>query len=179
MRSARYCPLGGHVNKLSTIAQALADEIRSQDWSDAHSRADGARHDRVTDRTKTAQLSDDEAGTVHVNVMWVVAQALSDHDPNFDVHAFAEAAGVSDRYRLRKDGTPSGGIDAGIRPRRRGQTYTPKQLARLLGYTDETRPGKVVRDYLRATYPDRVKHKKWELNEAQAAAVLANVPRRA
>lgn len=167
------------MNKLSTIAQALADEIRTQDWSDVHSRADGARHDRATDRTAAPQLDDDETDTVRVNVMWVAAQALSDHDPNFDVHAFAEAAGVSERYRLRKDGSPSGGIDAGIRPKRTGQIYTPKQLARLLGYTDEARPGKVVRDYLRATYPDRAKYKKWELNEAQAAAALANVPRKA
>ena len=83
------------MRKLSTIAQALADEIAAQDWSDAHSRADGARHNRESDRTQAAQLAPDEADTVRVNVMWVVAQALSDHDPHFDVHAFAEAAGVS------------------------------------------------------------------------------------
>lgn len=167
------------MNTLSTIAQSLADEIRAQDWSDAHSRADGARHSRTADRTQSAQLTEDETETVHVNVMWVVAQALSDHDPNFDVHAFAEAAGVSRRYRLRKDGSASGGISAGVRPRPRGATYTPEQLARLLGYSDEERPGKVVRDYLRSHFPNHVKYDRWELNEAQASAVLANVPRKA
>lgn len=165
------------MQRLSTLAQALADEIRAQDWSDAHSRADGSRHDRTVDRTTAPQLDPDEAECVRVNVMWVTAQALSDHDPNFDVHAFAEAAGVSADYRLRKDGTPSGGIPAGIR-RTDGNTYTPVQLARLLGYTDEARPGKVVRDYLRAQHPSRVKYQRWLLNEAQAADVLANVPRR-
>lgn len=163
------------MRKLSTIAQALADEIAAQDWSDAHSRADGARHNRESDRTQAAQLAPDEADTVRVNVMWVVAQALSDHDPHFDVHAFAEAAGVSPGYRLRSDGSPSGAMTAGIRLRT-GETYTPKQLARLLGYTEETRPGKVVRDYLRAKNPKRAKYQPWVLNEAQAADVLANVP---
>jgi hypothetical protein len=109
--------------------------------------------------------------------MWVTAQALSDHDPNFDVHAYAEAAGVSAAYRLRKDGAPSGAIPAGLRSTD-GIAYTPVQLARLLGYTDEARPGKVVRDYLRAQHPSRVKYQRWFLNEAQAVDVLTNVPRR-
>ena len=163
------------MKKLSTIAQALADEIAAQDWSDVHSRPDGARHNRETDRTQAPQLSAHETDTVRVNVMWVVAQALSDHDPNLDVHAFAEAAGVSNSYRLRNDGTPSGAISAGIRWKT-GESYTPKQLARLLGYTNESRPGKVVRDYLRAQNPNRTKHQPWVLDEAQAADVLANVP---
>ncbi len=162
---------------LSTIAQSLADEIRAQDWSDAHSRADGARHDRKTDRTTDPQLDDVETATVHVNVMWVVAQALSDNDPNFDVHDFAEAAGVSDIYRLRKDGSPSGAIPAGIRRNPTRPTYTPVQLARLLGYHNEARPGKVVRDYLRDRYPDRATNSRWTLSEAEASDVLANVPR--
>lgn len=165
------------MGRLSTLAQTLAEEIKTQDWSDAHSRADGARHDRAIDRTNRPQLEPDEAECVRVNVMWVTAQALSIHDPNFDVHAFAEAAGVSADYRLRKDGTPSGAIPAGLR-RTDGATYTPVQLARLLGYTDEARPGKVVRDYLRSQYPGRAKHQRWVLDEAQAADVLANVPRK-
>lgn len=167
------------MKKLSTIAQALADEIKAQDWSDAHSRVDGARHNRELDRTQTEQLTEDQTDKVHVNVMWVVAQALSIHDPNLDVHAFAEASGVSREYRLRKDGTLSGAIPAGIRSLPSGDIYTPVQLARLLGYTDETRPGKVVRDYLRSKNPARKKYQRWELNEAQAADVLANVPRKA
>ncbi len=166
------------MSKLSTFAQTLADEIRAQDWSDAHSRADGARHDRMLDRTSAPQLSPDETETVHVNVMWVAAQALSIHDPNFDVHAFAEAAGVSDAYRLRKDGTPSRGIPAGLRRVSDDPTYTPVQLAKLLGYTDEARPGKVVRDYLRSRYPRHAKYERWDLNEREAADVLANVPRK-
>lgn len=166
------------MKRLSTLAQALADEIRAQDWSDVHSRADGARHDRERDKTSAETLSDDETDTVRVNVMWVVGQALSDHDPNFDIHAFAEEAGVSENYRLRKDGSPSGGIPAGIRSVPSGDTYTPAQLARLLGYHDEARPGKVVRDYLRDRHPQWAKYKRWELNEAQAADVLLNVPRK-
>lgn len=57
------------------------------------------------------------------------------------------------------------------------EPYTPAELARLLGYRDEARPGLVVRNYLRATYPDHVKNSRWELTEAEAADVLANVPR--
>lgn len=166
------------MSKLSTFAQTLADEIRAQDWSDAHSRADGARHNRSLDRTSAPQLSPDETDTVHVNVVWVVAQALSIHDPNFDVHAFAEAAGVSDTYRRRKDGTPSGGIPAGLRGGFNSPVYTPAQLAKLLGYTDEERPGKVVRDYLRSRYPRHMKNEQWLLDEREAADVLANVPRK-
>lgn len=54
---------------------------------------------------------------------------------------------------------------------------TPVELARLLGYRDEARPGLVVRNYLRATYSDHVKYSRWELTEMEAADVLANVPR--
>lgn len=57
-------------------------------------------------------------------------------------------------------------------------TYTPVQLARLLGYIDESRPGLVVRNYLRSKYPEHEKNARWELDEAQAADVVANVPRR-
>lgn len=56
-------------------------------------------------------------------------------------------------------------------------TYEPAELARELGYTDEARPGKVVREYLRAKYPDHPKHQRWVLDEEQAADVRANVPR--
>lgn len=33
-------------------------------------------------------------------------------------------------------------------------TYSPIELAYKLGYTGETRPGRVVRAYLREKYPD-------------------------
>lgn len=56
-------------------------------------------------------------------------------------------------------------------------TYEPAGLARELGYKDEARPGKVVRDYLRAKYPDHARHQRWVLDEEQAADVRANVPR--
>ncbi len=56
-------------------------------------------------------------------------------------------------------------------------TYTPVQLARLLGYTDEARPGLVVRNYLRSKYPEHEKNARWELDEMQAADVIANVRR--
>lgn len=57
------------------------------------------------------------------------------------------------------------------------EPYTPVELARLLGYRNEARPGLVVRNYLRASYHDHVKNSPWELTEAEAADVLANVPR--
>lgn len=57
-------------------------------------------------------------------------------------------------------------------------TYHPAELARELGYTDEQRPGKVVRDYLRKKYPDHPKYQRWVLDEVQAADVRANVPRK-
>ncbi|GAA1929674.1 hypothetical protein GCM10009775_22160 [Microbacterium aoyamense] len=57
------------------------------------------------------------------------------------------------------------------------EPYTPVELARLLGYRHEARPGLVVRSYLRKVYPNHIKNARWELNEAQAADVLANVPR--
>ncbi|WP_109211333.1 MULTISPECIES: hypothetical protein [Microbacterium] len=57
------------------------------------------------------------------------------------------------------------------------EPYTPVEFARFLGYRNEARPGFVVRNYLRATYPDHVKNSRWELTEAEAADVLANVPR--
>lgn len=58
------------------------------------------------------------------------------------------------------------------------EPYSPVELARLLGYHDEARPGLVVRAYLRTKYPEHQKNSRWELTEAQAADVLANVPRR-
>jgi len=55
-------------------------------------------------------------------------------------------------------------------------TYTPRELARELGYTNEARPGQVVREYLRNRYPEHLKHERWQLNEVQADDVRANVP---
>ncbi|WP_248762110.1 hypothetical protein [Pseudarthrobacter sp. SSS035] len=55
-------------------------------------------------------------------------------------------------------------------------TYEPAQLARELGYTNEQRPGKVVRDYLRRKYLDHTKYQRWVLDEVQAADVRLNVP---
>lgn len=57
-------------------------------------------------------------------------------------------------------------------------TYAPAELARELGYTEEQRPGKVIRDYLRKKYPDHPKYERWVLDAEQAADVRANVPRR-
>jgi hypothetical protein len=56
-------------------------------------------------------------------------------------------------------------------------TYEPIELARELGYTDEERPGKVVRDYLRVKYPDHAAYQRWVLDEEQADDVRANVPK--
>jgi hypothetical protein len=57
-------------------------------------------------------------------------------------------------------------------------TYTPTELARELGYTDEQRPGLIVREYLRKKYPDHPKYQRWLLDEAQAADVRTSVPRK-
>lgn len=57
-------------------------------------------------------------------------------------------------------------------------TYEPAELAQELGYTDEQRPGKVVRDYLRKKYPDHPRYQRWVLDEVQAADVRANVARK-
>jgi len=57
-------------------------------------------------------------------------------------------------------------------------TYEPAELARELGYIDEQRSGKVVRDYLRKTYPDHRKYERWVLDEGQAEDVRANVSRK-
>ena len=54
-------------------------------------------------------------------------------------------------------------------------TYTPRELAAELGYTNESRPGQVVRIYLRKRYPEH--SGLWVLGEAQADDVRANVPR--
>ncbi|WDF35288.1 hypothetical protein PTW37_17560 (plasmid) [Arthrobacter agilis] len=58
-------------------------------------------------------------------------------------------------------------------------TYSPAELARRLGYADETRPGRVIRDYLREKYTDHPHGQRWVIDEDQAADVLANVPRKA
>ena len=55
-------------------------------------------------------------------------------------------------------------------------TYTPRELSAELGYTNESRPGKTVRAYLRERYPEHPKHGRWVLDEAQADDVRANVP---
>lgn len=56
-------------------------------------------------------------------------------------------------------------------------TFQPPELAARLGYHDESRPGRVVRAYLRDRYPDHPKNARWILNEEQAQDVLENVPR--
>lgn len=102
---------------LSQMAQNFAAEIAGHDWSDAPFRADRAGHVRSVDgKNKSAQqLTQEQTETVALNVMWVVAQQLASVDPNFNVHEFAAACGISRRYRLRSDGSASGGISAGLR----------------------------------------------------------------
>lgn len=56
--------------------------------------------------------------------------------------------------------------------------FEPAELARMLGYHDESRPGYVVRAYLRKRYPDHPKNARWLLNQEQADDVLVNVPRK-
>jgi hypothetical protein len=76
---------------LSPIAKQLAQEIRTQDWSDAPYRIQGARHKREGDKVLDGKATDN----VRMNVMWVAAQALVDmRDPSFDVYEFAKACDV-------------------------------------------------------------------------------------
>lgn len=110
---------------LSRIANLLADEIRLQDWSDAPYRLDGARHDRSVDRksANTPVLDDDDAESVRLNVVWVVAQALREDDPGFDVDEFAEASGVPKSFRITSRGAINGMIAAGVRLRQPGRRF--------------------------------------------------------
>lgn len=69
---------------------------------------------------------------------------------------------------------------AAVSPANEAQTLTfePAELARKLGYHDESRPGRIVRAYLRKRYPHHPKNAPWLLDEQQARDVLANVPRK-
>lgn len=97
---------------LSRIAADLAAEIKFQDWSDAPYRADKAGHNREIDRTSATQLSKQETDVVRMNAMWVTAQVLGYHDPNFDAYEFAEACGVETKT---KRGERDRGIEYGLR----------------------------------------------------------------
>lgn len=126
---------------LSRTAQLIAREINAQDWSDAHTRLDGSRHDRRADRTTSDQLEPGLEEHVRLNVVWVVAQALSAEDPNFNVREFARASGVPKDFLLTRRGTPNGMIEAGLRfnsdieIRQRGALWT----AEYIGDVDEGR----------------------------------------
>jgi hypothetical protein len=126
---------------LSRTARAIAAEISVQDWSDAHTRADGSRHDRKLDRTSANQLSPDEASFVKMNVVWVVGQALAETDAIFDIREFAQASGVDDSWLLTKRGTPNGGIEAGLRP---PQNVELSQQGPLWVATRNSRPNGTV-----------------------------------
>jgi hypothetical protein len=109
---------------LSRHARELAAEIRLQDWSDAHIRADRAGHRREhdTNRSSWPPLDAHQTDTVRMNVMWVAAQALGYADPNFDPYEFAEACGVN---TLTKYGRRNGGITAGLRRDLAGRYHRP------------------------------------------------------
>ena len=98
---------------LSKIARDCAREINNHDWRDAPYRLDRAGHNRDSDtRADDRVLSDEETDAVRNNAMWVTAQVLGYHDPNFDVYEFAEACGVDTRTR---SGRQDGSIRAGVR----------------------------------------------------------------
>lgn len=101
---------------LTGIERDMAAEIKQHDWSDAPYRLDRAGHRREDDSNRGSDhLTETEADNVRINVMWVAAQVLKYQRPDLDVHEFAEACGTPDSFRLRRDGSPSGMIDAGIR----------------------------------------------------------------
>ncbi len=98
---------------LSKIARDFAREISNHHWSDAPYRRDRAGHNRDSDtRAGDRVLNDQETDAVRTNVMWVTAQVLGYHDPNFNVYEFAEACGVDIRTRR---GDLDGSIRAGVR----------------------------------------------------------------
>ncbi len=101
---------------LSRLAMEFAAEIAEHDWSDAPWRLDRAGHNRMTDTNRDERvLSPQETDCVRTNVMWVTAQVLKHLDPNLDLHEYAVACGIPRSITHRKDGSPSGGIPAGIR----------------------------------------------------------------
>lgn len=85
---------------LSNIATKFAHEIRNQYWNDAPFRADKAGHQPEFDspRNRADDLSESEAESIRINVVWVVAQVLKSEDPNLDLLKFAEACGASPEY---------------------------------------------------------------------------------
>ncbi|MFF1779941.1 hypothetical protein [Streptomyces virginiae] len=101
---------------LSKLAQQFADEIRLQDWSDAHFRRDRAGHNRDIDTKSIPNdprlLNAEQTQAVKTNVMWVTAQVLGYSDPNFDVYEFAQACGVN---ILNTRGGRDGSIGSGLR----------------------------------------------------------------
>lgn len=105
------------MKKMNVISEALAAEIRAQDWSDAHSRLDGSRHHRNRTSEKAEQLDPEAADRILINVVWVTGQALLELDPNFDIRTFAIACGVPEWFLLKKDGRKSRGLEYGMRER--------------------------------------------------------------
>jgi hypothetical protein len=77
-------------------------------------------------------------------------------------------------------GVSAPGARAAVSPdsREKTMTFEPAELARTLGYHDESRSGRIVRSYLRKRYPDHPRNARWVLDEQQADDVLANVPRK-
>jgi hypothetical protein len=93
---------------LSRLAAEFAAEIKQHDWQDAPYRTDRAGHSWERDSHRPSRVLDPgETASVRMNVVWVVAQVLGYHDPNFSVVEFVEAAGVQ--------GFPDGWINAGVR----------------------------------------------------------------
>ncbi|QES25789.1 hypothetical protein DEJ47_04390 [Streptomyces venezuelae] len=104
------------------MARQFAAEINNHDWSDAPYRADRAGHDRFVDNRGTKLLTQQEADTVRMNVMWVTAQVLGYQDPSLDLFEFAEACGVN-IYTSR--GEKSGYISSGVRRNQHGHYAVP------------------------------------------------------
>jgi hypothetical protein len=111
---------------LSRLATEFAAEIANHDWSDAPFRADRAGHRRETDTNRgTEVLTAVQTDVLRTNVMWVTAQVLLHADPNLNILEYAQACGVPRRITHRRDGTPSGGLWAGIRKDLDGTIHKP------------------------------------------------------
>lgn len=124
----------------------------------------------VHDRLGTVRLGDALRGSAPLDVQ-ELRELLIARTTNF-AHALASSALISPRAESASYiiSAPAGPASTGT------ATFRPAELAKRLGYHDESRPGRVVRVYLRERYPDHPKNARWLLDEEQARDVLENVP---
>lgn len=124
----------------------------------------------VHDRLGSVRLGDALRGSAPLDLQ-ALRELLLARSVN-SAHTLANSASISPRA-----GSAGNTIAASPEPSSTGTaTFRPTELAKRLGYHNESRPGRVVRVYLRERYPDHPKNARWLLNEQQTQDVLENVP---